>query len=152
MSRIAGIYFSEVVRPLRVTFATALGQKDVIRSLMVRVTLEDGSSGMGECPTSAAFRGETVPVMKALLMGLARTLKGRPIEGWAEETVRIRKDHGTFPMAVSGLETALFRASLAAKGAGEHAFWGGRAKEIETDLTMPFLPGHPTLVRWLGYG
>ncbi len=44
MTIVKDIHFHGVVRPLRVTFATAKGQKDVMQSVIVRVILADGIS------------------------------------------------------------------------------------------------------------
>ena len=57
MIRIKGVRLREVVRPLRTTFSTSLGQKEHLHSVIVTVTLDGGASGIGEVPTSIAFRG-----------------------------------------------------------------------------------------------
>ena len=54
-------------------------------------------------------------------------------------------------MALSGLETALFRSDLMTTGFSEHSYWGGKSKGIETDITIPFIPGNPSLPRWIDY-
>ena len=71
VNRIRAVHLHEVVRPLRVTFATSLGGKDVMRSIIIRVVLDDGSEGIGESPTSAAFPHETIRVMRGGLAGWA---------------------------------------------------------------------------------
>jgi L-Ala-D/L-Glu epimerase len=117
----------------------------------VKVALHDGSSGVGECPTSSAFRDETAPVMRALLRGWAPGFIGTPAGEWRERIARLRRDNEAYPMALSGLETALFRADLMATGISEHSYWGGKSKGIETDITIPFIPGNPNLPRWIDY-
>ena len=151
VNRIRGIHLREVVRPLRVTFATSLGGKDVMRSIIVRVVLEDGSEGLGESPTSAAFPHETIPAMRSLLAGWARDLKGITARDGMERVLSLRRTYRGHAMAISGLETALFRAYLKEEGLAEHAYWGGKSKELETDITIPFIPGHPNLQGWINY-
>jgi L-Ala-D/L-Glu epimerase len=149
---VKSIHLHEVTRPLRVRFATSLGAKDIIRSIIVRVTLRDGSFGLGECPTSSAFRNETIPVMMARLSEWTHVFVGTPSGDWKEKIARLRRDNETCPMALSGLETALFRASLMTEGVSEHSYWGGKLKQVETDITVPFIPGDPSLSRWIDYG
>ncbi len=117
----------------------------------MKVALEDGSLGLGECPTSVAFRNETVPVVRGLIAGWSRGLKGMSIEDWGAAVATLRKVEEGYPMAVSGLETALFRAFLATKGLDEHLYWGGRLRQIETDITIPFIPGNEMLPGWVDY-
>jgi len=149
--RVRSIRLREVVRPLRVRFATSLGAKDFMKSLIVQVILEDGSSGLGECPTSAAFPHETIPFIRTRLKELTPGLIGVSAGDWKELAARLRKDNGPCPMTLSGLETALFRAGLAAEGLSEHAYWGARLDEIETDITIPFIPNNPGLSGWIDY-
>jgi L-Ala-D/L-Glu epimerase len=151
MNRVKDIHLREIARPLRVTFATSLGRKETMRSLIVRVSLGDGSVGLGECPTSAAFGKETIPVVRSLLASWAQGARGMDIEDWAEKSALLRRAHRGFPMAVSGFETALFRAFLGSRGFKEHSYWGGRLSSLETDITIPFIPGHGALEGWLDY-
>ncbi len=74
MSAIEKIHFREVIRPLRTTFSTSLGQKHFMKSVIVKVVLEDGSSGLGECPTSFVLKEETVyRPLKALFAKLCQS-------------------------------------------------------------------------------
>ena len=75
------VHIHEVRRPFRMPFATSLGMKDVMRSIVVRVVLEDGSEGLGESPTSAVFPHETISVIRAGSSGGPVTLKGCPPPG-----------------------------------------------------------------------
>ena len=148
---VRSVHLREVVRPLKLRFATSLGAKDVIRSIIVRVTLEDGSYGLGECPTSSAFRNETIPAVRENLRRWIPRFIGVPIEEWKNGIARLRKGNKDYPMALSGLEVALFRASLMRQGMSEHSCWGGKAGWVETDITVPFLPGNPALSDWIAY-
>jgi L-Ala-D/L-Glu epimerase len=151
MSSIRSVHCHEIVRPLRTTFSTSLGQKDVIRSVIVKVVLEDGAFGVGECPTSFALKDETVPAIKGIIMDAGRGLRDRPIDSYGECVEVFRTKYPANPMTVSGLETALFRAFLRSKGLGEHRHWGGRTKAMETDITIPFLTKAPDLRKWLSF-
>ncbi len=51
-------------------------------------------------------------------------------------------------MTISGLEVALFRASLK-EDVSEYARWGRSTARLETDITIPFLDDEGLLVRWI---
>jgi L-Ala-D/L-Glu epimerase len=146
---IESIRFREIKRPLKVPFATSLGKKTAMRSIVVRVILTSGAVGFGECPTSSAFSTETIPVIKKLLAEWTPVMKGMPINYWDAEIASLRRRYSDCPMTVSGLEVALFRADLNRSGASEHSYWGGVSHELETDITVPFIPGHAMLEQWI---
>jgi L-alanine-DL-glutamate epimerase-like enolase superfamily enzyme len=54
-------------------------------------------------------------------------------------------------MTISGLETALFRASLSYKGVSEYDYFGGKLLTIETDITIPYLTDFEVLKKWMNY-
>lgn len=151
MITIKDIFFHEVVRPLRVTFATAKGRKNVMRSIIVRVALADGSSGLGECPTSISLGNETMHLAKNVLNRLRPQLKGMPIENYEAAMRVFRKKYTEYPMTISGLEVALFRASLAHRKITEHSYWGGKTRSVQTDITIPFISDKNLLERWISY-
>jgi L-alanine-DL-glutamate epimerase-like enolase superfamily enzyme len=151
MSEIEKISFREIVRPLRTTFSTSLGQKDVMRSVIVEVMLKDRSSGLGECPTSFVLKEETIPAIKGIIHEVGPELKGLPIDRYSERIGRFRKLYPRNPMTVSGLEVALFRASLSHQGISEHDRFGGKSKALETDITIPYTTDLEALKRWMEY-
>jgi L-alanine-DL-glutamate epimerase-like enolase superfamily enzyme len=148
MTRIKEIRFREVVRPLRTTFATSLGSKLTLHSVIMKATLDDGAEGLGEAPTSAAFKDETVEAIVRVLQEGRIRLKGAAIEDAGEALKRLRTA-GAATMALSGLETALFRARLASSGTSEHLYWGGALSRIGTDITLPVLADRGTLASWI---
>ena len=113
------------------------------------MTLDNGADGVGEVPTSAAFKDETIAVIGRVLGEGRRRLKGAEIGDYAERLDELR---GAFPaarMTISGLEVALFRACLASRGVPEHLYWGGRSVRIETDITVPILTDKRALAAWI---
>lgn len=148
MTQIASISLKTIHRPMRTTFTTALGSKSVATSVLVKVRLSDGSAGLGEVATSFVFPDETVPAISAVLAEAGEVLRGAPIAEYKSALAQLRKRHGRFHMTLAGLEVALFRADLAGRGVGEFAHWGGKARRIVTDITIPFIPG-PELNPWL---
>jgi L-Ala-D/L-Glu epimerase len=151
MNSIESIHCREIVRPLKVTFSTSQGQKEVIRSIIVRVTLNDGTCGIGECPTSFTLKAETVPAIKGIIKEVSSGLLGKPIGSYEENIRAFRKEYPANPMTVSGLEVALFRADLKNKGILEYDYWGGETSTIETDITIPLITDDLALRKWLKY-
>jgi L-alanine-DL-glutamate epimerase-like enolase superfamily enzyme len=149
MSIIESIHCKEIIRPLRTTFSTSLGQKDVMKSVIVEIRLKNGSTGLGECPTSFALKEETIPAIKDIIREVAPGLKGLPIDGYGEIIEKLRKRYPRNPMTVSGIETALFRASLRHKGISEYDYFGGKLSAIETDITIPYLTNFVVLKKWM---
>jgi len=151
MITIKDISFHKIVRLLRVTFATAKGKKSVMSSIIVRVTLSDGSSGFGECPTSISFSKETTPVARDILNKLRPQLYGVPIQDY-EPVIRLfRKKYAEYPMTISGLEVAIFRASLAYREITEHSYWGSKTRNVQTDITIPLILDKSLIAHWINY-
>jgi L-alanine-DL-glutamate epimerase-like enolase superfamily enzyme len=151
MNRIKSILCRETARPLRITFSTSLGQKDIIKSVIVKVTLNNGTCGISECPTSFTLKAETVPAIKGIIREVSSGLLGKPIGSYGGKIEVFRKQYPANPMTISGLETALFRAYLENKGISEYDYWGGKTTTIETDITIPFLMDAGALTKWLRY-
>ena len=149
MSTIRDIRFRKTVRPMRTTFATALGSKSAATSVLVKVTLDDGSEGVGEVPTSFVLRHETVPAIKSILRETRDELIALPIEECPRRIEAFRRRFAGFHMTISGLEVAMFRATLASRGVSEHRHWGAACDRVETDITIPFIGDEGVLRRWM---
>jgi L-alanine-DL-glutamate epimerase-like enolase superfamily enzyme len=149
MSRIERIRFFKTVRPLRTLFRTSLGSKSAATSVLVEVTLAGGAKGTGEVPTSFVLPHETPEAIKAVLADARLALTGSPIDDYPAHLAALRKRFPAFHMTLSGLEVALFRAALAARGESEFAHWSGRSRNVETDVTVAFMPDGQALSRWM---
>jgi L-alanine-DL-glutamate epimerase-like enolase superfamily enzyme len=151
MAKIESIRIREIRRPLKTVFATALGRKGYLHNVLVSAMLEDGSVGTGEIPTSFSRKDETIAVIRGALEQIRAELKGVPIETYEERIRDLRRRFPHARMTISGLEVALFRAFLKSKGASEHQCFGARLNELETDITIPFVPDVASLTKWLDY-
>jgi len=149
MSIIKSIRFYGVTRPLKITFSTSLGKKDTMRSVIVKVMLDSGLFGLGECPTSFVLKQETIPKIKEILKEASRSLINTPIVEYERKVNSLRKRYNQYPMTISGLDVALFRAYLADRHESEHGHWGGRCDNLETDITIPFLTDISSLDKWI---
>lgn len=151
MSTIEKIHFRAVVRPLRTTFSTSLGQKHLMKSVIVKIVLKDGSSGLGECPTSFVLNEETIPAIKNIIHDVMPILQSVPIDDYGDKIELFRKTYPRNPMTISGLEVALFRTALHHKGISEHGCFGGRLKTLETDITIPYITDIGEIKGWINY-
>jgi L-Ala-D/L-Glu epimerase len=151
MSNVESIHFKEITKPLRMSFSTSLGQKDVMKSVIVKIRLKNGSTGFGECPTSFVLREETITAIKNIIREVKLELKHLPIDRYGEAIDKFRKCYPRNPMTVSGLEMALFRASLSNKGVSEYDFFGGKLSTLETDITIPYLTNFEALKKWMNH-
>jgi L-alanine-DL-glutamate epimerase-like enolase superfamily enzyme len=149
MAAITNITWKTIARPMRTTFATSLGSKTCVTSVIVTVACNDGSVGIGEIPTSFVLPHENVNAIRKVLVETKPLLLGKSVDEYAILTARLRKQYPDFHMTISGLEVAIFRAHLTVKGKTEFAFWGGQNKTIETDITIPFVPQSKVLEPWI---
>ena len=147
---IKSVSVRDVVRPLVATFATSLGQKAVMHSIIVTVRLKDGSQGSGECPTSFVLPHENARNIRGMIESERPGLIGRSASDYAGITSRLRQRYPLFPMTVSGIETALWRAWLNASGRDEWEWFGGATDRIESDITVPVTRDEDFIVRWVG--
>jgi L-alanine-DL-glutamate epimerase-like enolase superfamily enzyme len=150
MSTIKKLHYKTVVRPLRTTFATALGAKTSASSIIVHVELDDGRRGTGEVPTSFVLKHETLEAIEKVLAAARPDVIGRDPGDYAAITQTLRVKFPQYHMSISGLEVAMFRAALAAAGQNEFRHWGGKCASLETDITIPFVPDGGMLKDWLG--
>jgi L-alanine-DL-glutamate epimerase-like enolase superfamily enzyme len=149
MTRISDVRFHRIVRPLKTTFSTSLGQKMHTTSVLVTALLENGKTGTGEAPTSLAFRNESPETIVRTIAEARGRLKGLSIDDWAAWIEGFRKERTDVPMTASGLEVALFRACLNEHDVEEHSYWGGAVSRLETDITIPYVFDRNVLTGWI---
>lgn len=138
-----------ITRPLLLNFSTALGHKNAMTSVLVEARLSDGSRGMGECATSFVLPDENVRKIREIIKQEALRIIGRDAAQYPSIITGARKRHPQFPMTLSGLETALFRAFIASSAKDEHGWFGARSHHVETDITIPFTDDECFLDTWI---
>ena len=89
--------------------------------------------------------------MKHVLQQVRTDLVNLPVDAYEEQVRRFRECFPYARMTISGLEVALFRAFLKSTERSEHAFFGARLRELETDITIPFVPDEAALAQWIDY-
>jgi L-alanine-DL-glutamate epimerase-like enolase superfamily enzyme len=134
---------------MRTTFSTARGSKTCATSVIIHVVCDDGSTGIGEVPTSFVVPQETTDAIKKIIHQSKEMLCGQQIAEWTALTDALQNRFPDFHMTCSGLETALFRAYLASAGSDEKTWWGGKLDTIESDITVPFVPDIKISKPWI---
>lgn len=160
--KIKKVSYTVVRKPLKTTFATSLGRKNFITSVYVKTTLTDGTTGVGEIPTSFAVKHENLSVILKTLNEIKNKLCFTDIENYTEIVSSLRDKYFSSPMTLSGVETSLFRAYISYKSVKEFDFWNeffstnenfkNKIKKpivIETDITIPFNTNKIKIDRWL---
>jgi len=122
--------------PLTEPFAIATGAQHVAHNVLVRLTLADGTVGLGEAAPFTAVSGETQAGTRAAIESVRERLIGqearawRPVSGWLSEAL------GKAPSARCGLETALLDALARHHRVPLWVFFGGAGTELEIDMTV----------------
>lgn len=134
---------------MRTTFATARGSKTCATSVIIAVTCNDGTTGVGEVPTSFVVPHETTDAIKQTIRQAKSILYHQPISDWSALSDKLQKHFPDFHMTCSGIETAMFRAWLASVGSDEITWWGKQSRTITSDITIPFVPDIEVLKPWI---
>ncbi|HEY3255811.1 MAG TPA: dipeptide epimerase [Polyangiaceae bacterium] len=118
-------------------FGIATGAQHVAATVLVELTLSDGSTGTGEAAPFPAVNGETQSAVLGALAAARSSLSGldalrwRPTVGVAEHALR-----GT-PTALAAFESALLDALCRRAGISLWSFFGGAEPELVSDITIP---------------
>lgn len=120
-------------------FVIATEVSTVAQNTFLRIHLENGLVGMGECSAFPMLTGETQATCFEVAKDLARLLKGREAGSAGDIPARMAELHAhiAFNTTIkSAFDMALH--DLAAKAAGQplYRFLGGARKPIETDMTL----------------
>jgi L-alanine-DL-glutamate epimerase-like enolase superfamily enzyme len=117
--------------------------------VIVAVTCDDGTTGIGEVPTSFVVPQETIDVIKRSIRRAGKILHNQPVRQWSSLAAMLRGVFPDFHMTCSGIETAMFRAHLASTGSDEITWWGKQSKTLTSDITIPFIPDIESLRPWI---
>jgi L-alanine-DL-glutamate epimerase-like enolase superfamily enzyme len=137
---IASIEAKAFELPLTEPFGISGGTAETARIAVFRVTLADGSSGLGEAAPLPAYNGETVEHALGVLPA-ARTLwLGKSAGGFRQRALDLREPLASSASARCALETALCDALARRAGLSLHAWFGGCLPAwLESDVTIPIV-------------
>src|SRR5688572_2079583 len=96
--------------PLTEPFAIATGAQHVAHNVLVRLTLADGTVGLGEAAPFTAVSGETQAGTLAAIQSARELLLGKEARAWRPLSAELSEALKAAPSARCGLETALLDA------------------------------------------
>ncbi len=135
-NKIASITAEPLDLPLKEPFIIATGRKDAANNVLVKVVLDDGTTGYGEVAPSPYTTGDTQATVIASIAQVRHVLVGRDVRSWrpllADTRKALRHQFG----AHSGVEIAVLDAFCRAAGVPMHEFFGGAITQVETDFTL----------------
>lgn len=129
------------VEPLNIElhqpFGIASGTQTRADNLLVRATLADGSTGLGEAAPFPAVNGESQALALATIERLIPDLVGRRVSRWRPLFSEIQERAEGCASAACALQCALLDAWLKSHRCSMWSFFGGAEPELVSDVTVP---------------
>jgi L-alanine-DL-glutamate epimerase-like enolase superfamily enzyme len=117
-------------------FAIATGAAAKAANVLVRLTLSDGTVGLGEAAPFPAVSGETQAGSLRAIEAARAVLIGRDARAYRRRSAELGEALGDEAAARCALEVALFDALTRHWRVPLWVFFGGRGSEIHTDMTI----------------
>lgn len=121
--------------PLKEPFGIAGGAQDLARNVLVTVTLEDGTEGLGEAAPLPAYNGETQADALAAIERARPVVEGADARAW-RPIARALADRGATGSARCAIETAILDALARHQALPLTSFFGGAEDALVTDMTI----------------
>ena len=123
--------------PLFSPFGIAGGAQAVAENLLVTVVLADGTRGYGEAAPLPAFNGETQARAREAIDAARSALIGE--DAGRQDRIAAVANEATKGLgsARCAIETAALDAATKREGVALVDFYGGAARALETDITLP---------------
>jgi L-Ala-D/L-Glu epimerase len=133
---ITAVAFEPLDLPLTEPFAIATGAQHVAHNVLVRLTLADGTTGLGEAAPFTAVSGETQAGTLAALQSVHEALLGQDARAWRPLAAQLSEALETAPSARCALETALLDALARHHRVPLWVFFGGAGTTVDIDMTV----------------
>lgn len=133
---IRSIEYKPLNLPLTEPFAIAAGAQMQVENVVVRVTLQDGTTGIGEAAPFPVVSKETQASTLQALERLAQQLIGKDAREWRPISTWLGTEEPAAPAARCGLEMALLDALCRHYQLPLYVFFGGAGVELRTDMTI----------------
>lgn len=123
-------------------FTIATGHVNAARNVLVRVTLADGTVGLGEAAPFPPSGGESQETALAAVLGMAPLVEGHDAASWRPLSEALLASFEHQATARAGVEAAILDALTRSWGIPLFQFFGGVASRVETDISIPIVsPG-----------
>lgn len=121
---------------LTTPFGIAGGRQETARNVLVSVTLEDGTLGLGEAAPFPAVSGETQEQTLATLASMRAVVVGQDARRWRRLAAQLAELAPGAPAARAAVEMAVLDAVCRRAGASMWAFFGGAETSLVSDVTL----------------
>jgi L-alanine-DL-glutamate epimerase-like enolase superfamily enzyme len=129
--------------PLHEPFAISTGRVTAAHNALVRVTLSDGTVGLGEAAPFPPSGGETQDTALAAIRGMVPLVEGYDAASWRPLAARLNASFEHQAAARAGVEMAVLDALTRSWGMPLFQLVGGVASHVTTDITIPIeAPAH----------
>jgi L-alanine-DL-glutamate epimerase-like enolase superfamily enzyme len=122
--------------PLTEPFAIATGAQHVAHNVLVRITLADGTTGLGEAAPFTAVSGETQARTLAAVQSMRERLIAQEARAWRPLSAWLTEALPHEPSARCGIETAILDALARHHRVPLWVFFGGAGTELDIDMTV----------------
>jgi L-alanine-DL-glutamate epimerase-like enolase superfamily enzyme len=134
---IARIDISPLEVELTEPFSISAGGPAVARNVLVKMTLNNGTSGYGEAAPFEAITGESQESTIDALRSVSSEMVGLDASEWRTLAARLRAAIPTASAARCAVEQAAIDAFARHLGISLSAFFGGPSTDLVTDITIP---------------
>jgi L-Ala-D/L-Glu epimerase len=125
--------------PLYEPFTIATGQINAANNVLIRIELENGTTGIGEGSPSLSSGGETPETIIAAVRDIGTALVGRDATQWRYLAGLLLTNFGAHSCARAAVEMALLDALTRTYNIPFYKYFGGAGYLIETDMTVPIV-------------
>ena len=137
MTTITSVDVDPLCIELHQPFGIATGTQTRADNVLVRATLGDGSTGLGEAAPFAAVNGESQALALATLERIIPDFIGRKVSRWRPLFHEIQERAEGCASAACALQSALFDAWLRSHRCSMWSFFGGTETTLVSDITVP---------------
>lgn len=134
--RIEDFKVSPLRAPLVQPFRTALGDHDSLENFLVKLTLADGSVGLGEAAVATHITGETLLATQKNLERVGQWLIGRDAGDYLSLSFQLHEQLADNKCALAAIETALVDALTRSWKIPLWRFFGSRSRRLSSDITI----------------
>ena len=126
-------------------FTIATGRMAAARNVLVRLTLADGTVGLGEAAPFPPSGGETQETALAAVRGMEPLLRGQDATHWRPLAHTLAASFEHQATARAAVEAAMLDALARRWGVPLYQFFGGAESRVTTDISIPIEePEHVT--------
>ncbi|MEQ9217113.1 MAG: dipeptide epimerase [Cyclobacteriaceae bacterium] len=126
--------------PLKTPFTIAIGKKDSIQNVLIKIRLTNGVEGLGEAAPLEPINWENQATVLATLHSCKDFLLGKDVAEYRKIAHQIKGVFSIQATARCVIEMALLDAYTQTLGLPLYRFFGGAQNAIETDYTIDILP------------